>query len=252
MNSWFVVMVLLVDVTMPVVASANQGILLLAHNGTPEWNAQVKDLAVRVNAQKPIEVAFGTPTRSTVAMAVDRLAMRGASEVVAVPFFLSAAVSPDALMGHAIPVKTALAEAPDSPLSQIVVSRAQEISQAGTAEVLVVFGYSSEDAGTPWAIDLAPLGRRLNQIRQFGSILTVAKPRGLTDAEQQQVRRALDRQVASSRRILVVPLIMRSTGTDPAIERTLEGFQFRIAKGAVISDDRMAEWIVSQSGTLAR
>jgi sirohydrochlorin ferrochelatase len=249
MKRWFVVIILLVGLAMPVVALANQGILLLAHNGTPDWNAQVNDLVTKVNAQKPVEVAFGTPTRSTVAPAVDRLAKRGATEVVAVPFFLSAAVSPEDLTGHAIPVRTGPAAAQDPLFSEIILSRAEEIGQRGSGEVLIVIGYGSDDAGRPWVIDLEPSARRLNQTRRFASILTVAKPAGLTEAEQQQIRLSLQRQVAGSRPILVVPVMKSPGGTDPAIEQTLEGFTFRTAKGGVISDDRVVEWIVSQTAT---
>src|SRR5688500_19669697 len=37
-------------------ASADTGVLLLAHGGQAEWNARVKALAAKVNATKPTEV----------------------------------------------------------------------------------------------------------------------------------------------------------------------------------------------------
>jgi sirohydrochlorin ferrochelatase len=252
MNTRLVVITLLVGLVIPAITFANQGILLLAHNGTPDWNAQVNDLAAKVNARKPVEVAFGTPTRSIVAPAVDRLAKRGATEVVAVPFFLSAAVSPEDLTGHAIPVRIAPAAAHDPLFSEIILSRAEEISQQPTGEVLVVIGYGSDDAGRPWVIDLAPSALRLNQTRRFASILTVAKPADRTEAEQQQIRLSLEWQVAAGRPILVVPVMKSPSGTDPAIEQTLQGFTYRTAKGGVISDDRVAEWLANQTATSVR
>lgn len=243
---------LIVDLALPGVAFANQGILLLAHNGTRDWNAQVKELTAKVNAQKPAEVAFGTPTRSTVAAAVDRLAKRGATEVVAVPFFLSAAVPAEDLTGHAIPVRLGPPAAQEPLLSEIILSRAQEISQDGTGEVLVVIGYGSDDAGRPWEIDLAPSARRLNQTRRFASILTVANSAGRTEAEQQQIRLSLERQVAAGRPILVVPVMKSPGGSDSAIEQTLQGFTYRTAKGGVISDHRVVEWLANQTPTAVR
>ena len=56
---------------------ADAGILLLAHGGSAEWNAGVSELAARVDAHKPTEVAFGMASRATIQAAVDRLAARG-------------------------------------------------------------------------------------------------------------------------------------------------------------------------------
>ncbi|MCA1561172.1 MAG: hypothetical protein LC753_17875 [Acidobacteria bacterium] len=65
------------------------GILLLAHGGSAEWNAHVTKLAEQVDRAKPTEVAFGMATRANIQAAVDRLRARGATEIVAVPLFVS-------------------------------------------------------------------------------------------------------------------------------------------------------------------
>ncbi len=70
-------------------AHADPGILLLAHGGGPEWNARVTALAAEVNRTRPTEVAFGMATRATLQDGVERLVKRGATEVVAVPLFVS-------------------------------------------------------------------------------------------------------------------------------------------------------------------
>ena len=65
------------------------GVLLLAHGGQPQWNERVLELAAKVNATLPTEVAFGMATRSSIQGAIDRLTTRGATEVIAVPLFVS-------------------------------------------------------------------------------------------------------------------------------------------------------------------
>lgn len=70
-------------------ASAETGILLLAHGGSAEWNARVNELAATVDKTRPTEVAFGMATRANLQRAIDRLAARGVSEIVAVPLFIS-------------------------------------------------------------------------------------------------------------------------------------------------------------------
>src|SRR5688500_16647113 len=67
----------------------SRGILLLAHGGGAEWNAHVTDLAATVDRTVPTEVAFGMATRANIQRAVDRLVARGASEITAVPLFVS-------------------------------------------------------------------------------------------------------------------------------------------------------------------
>src|SRR5262245_58863102 len=52
---------------------ADPGILLLAHGGSPEWNARVTELAAQVNKTRPTEVAFGMATRATMQAGIDRL-----------------------------------------------------------------------------------------------------------------------------------------------------------------------------------
>lgn len=70
-------------------AQSTVGVLLLAHGGQPEWNQRVVDVARRVDATHPTEVAFGMATRATIQAGVDRLIARGAKEIVAVPLFIS-------------------------------------------------------------------------------------------------------------------------------------------------------------------
>ena len=66
-----------------------QGILLLAHGGRDDWNRQVLELASQVDSTLPVEVAFGMANKRMIQDAVDRLAERDISGIVAVPLFIS-------------------------------------------------------------------------------------------------------------------------------------------------------------------
>lgn len=65
------------------------GVLLLAHGGSPDWNAQITKLAADVDRTHPTEVAFGMASRASLQSAVDRLVARGVTGIVAVPLFVS-------------------------------------------------------------------------------------------------------------------------------------------------------------------
>ena len=66
-----------------------QGVLLLAHGGRDDWNREVLELASQVDSTLPVEVAFGMANKRTIRDAVDRLAERDVTEIVAVPLFVS-------------------------------------------------------------------------------------------------------------------------------------------------------------------
>jgi hypothetical protein len=66
-----------------------EGILLLAHGGSADWNQRVLALAATIDRTQPIEVAFGMASRQAMQAAVDKLVARGATSIVAVPMFVS-------------------------------------------------------------------------------------------------------------------------------------------------------------------
>ena len=61
----------------------------MAHGGSRGWNDHVRDLATRVSACAPAEVAFGMATRSTLQAAAAQLESKGVRQIVAVPLFVS-------------------------------------------------------------------------------------------------------------------------------------------------------------------
>ena len=65
------------------------GILLLAHGGSAQWNERVNAVAAAADQSQPTEVAFGMASRASIQGAIDKLAARGVTEVVAVPLFVS-------------------------------------------------------------------------------------------------------------------------------------------------------------------
>ena len=69
--------------------SAKVGVLLLAHGGRAEWNERVTEVAKTVDVSAPTAVAFGMASRASIQRAVDQLASRGVTEIVAVPLFVS-------------------------------------------------------------------------------------------------------------------------------------------------------------------
>jgi len=70
-------------------ASNKTGILILAHGGDKNWNAEVEKGADSLRKTHPVEVAFGMASKRTIQPAVDALVKSGVEEIVAVPLFIS-------------------------------------------------------------------------------------------------------------------------------------------------------------------
>ena len=226
-------------------ARVSQGILILAPNGPSEWNAQVKDLAAKVDAERPVEIVLDIPSRETIGSAVDRLAKRGATEVVAVQLFLSTPVPLEQVTGHAVPVRLLPPIDDDPVLAEMLLNDAARISRNPAEEVLVLVGYGSGQSANSWAINLAPSARRLNQLRRFASIVTIPGPDTITEPDIRQVRLLLDRQIAIGRRVLVLPMVVRET-PDPRLTEELQGLSYELAKVGVMSDENLVRWLATR------
>ena len=280
-------------------ALAEPGILLLAHGGSAEWNGLVTDLATKVNATRPTEIAFGMAARASIQSAADRLVTRGVTEIVAVPLFVSSwssvitsteyllglrAQAPAALAiyakmnhapaatagaaGHAdhdaaadgtapikVPVPVRMTPAlNDHPIvSDILSSRAREISRDVAKEALIVVahGPSEEEDNRRWLADMAALSARIRQATAFAAIdyLTLRDdaPKPIRDAATAQLRGIVQRELAAGRRVLIVPLLIAFGGIERGLRDRLDGLPYTMATSALVPDDRLAAWVLAMS-----
>lgn len=70
-------------------SAGSYGVLLLAHGGGAQWNAEAARIARSLSRQAPTELALGMADRDEIQAALERLAARRVSKVVAVPLFIS-------------------------------------------------------------------------------------------------------------------------------------------------------------------
>jgi sirohydrochlorin cobaltochelatase len=184
-----------------------RGVLLLAHGGSVEWNDQITSLAAQVNRTMPTEVAFGMATRAAIQAGVDRLVSRGASEIVAVPLFISswssvitstefllgqrseapAALAAFAKMSHGdhaqhgdgttpikspVPVRMTRALNDHAAVADILTSRARSIGTDPSQEsvVIVAHGPNSDGENRQWLADMGSLADQMASAERFASI----------------------------------------------------------------------------------
>lgn len=70
---------------------SNLGILVMAHGGSPEWDAAVDTAVQEISERFPVEIAFGMAKRETLQDATRALEERGVARIAVVRLFISAA-----------------------------------------------------------------------------------------------------------------------------------------------------------------
>ena len=285
----------------PGIADA-QGILLLAHGGRADWNREVLALADRVDSSVPIEVAFGMASKRTIQDALDRLAERDVTSVVAVPLFISSHSSvmraTEYLLGtrdEAPPQMEAFGnmaarmaarmasrrgseeEAADDPrfdwttpvettipitvgraldshaiVAEILLSRALDVSETPEDEVVVVVahGPSSEEDNELWLGNMGILVKTMRRRTDFRHIehLTVRDDASepVRGQATEELRAVVEGDVDEGKSVLIVPLLLSYGGIETGIRERLEGLPYRMARQALLPDERLAEWVLLQ------
>lgn len=69
--------------------SSAVGVLVMAHGGAPDWNQTVEDAVKPLQAELPLEVAFGMADPATIQEAVTRLEAQGVGRIAVVRLFIS-------------------------------------------------------------------------------------------------------------------------------------------------------------------
>lgn len=232
--------------------------------------------------------------KRTIEDALDRLAERNISNVVAVPLFVSShssvmrateyllgsrsdappemeafgrmaarrhaagAEADDDFDWHA-PIETTLPISLTSALdghalvADILVSRALEVSQAPEDEVVVVVahGPSSEEDNARWLENMQVLADEMRQRTRFSRIehLTVRDDARTPVREKAAAdfRAVVERATQEDKTVLIVPLLLVYGGIETGIRERLEGLEYRMANQALLPDDRLAEWILTQA-----
>ncbi|MBS1806591.1 MAG: hypothetical protein JST84_00195 [Acidobacteria bacterium] len=270
--------------------SGKPGVLILAHGGNADWNNEVNKLAQATDKTYPSEVAFGMATKGNIEAAIHRLVSRGVSEIVAVPLFVSphssvvtstqyllgvisdapADLAIFARMSHGhgggeyaahstdptkpidlpVPVHMTAALGRHLLVAQILLARAQTISQKPSQEtvVLVAHGPVPDEENKKWLADMAVLAEQMKRSSSFRDIryLTVRDdaPAPIRDQATAELRQLITSIKAENRRALVVPLLLSYGGIERGIKKRLEGLDYTLPNQALLPDERLTEWVL--------
>jgi len=258
-----------------------------------------KRLAKTVDVATPTEVAFGMASRASIQRAVDQLASRGVTQVIAVPLFVSShssvITSTEYLLGlradapkdlalfakmdhssHGAPAADHSAHAahapaadPASPIATslpirmtpalnrhpligaIVADRARSISVTPQTEAVIVVAHGPvpDEDNRRWLDDMAVLAEQTRKSAPYASVdyMTVRDDAGpaMREAATRELRDKVQAQVASGRKVLIVPHLMSFGGIEQGIRKRLEGLDYTMTTQALMPDERIVKWVLA-------
>lgn len=137
-------------------------------------------------------------------------------------------------------------------VAEILISRAQDVSEAPEDEVvvLVAHGPSSAEDNELWLENMGILVEAMRSRTGFSRIdyLTVRDDASEPVKEQatEELRAVVEGAVDDGKSVLIVPLLLSYGGIEAGIRERLDGLPYRMARQALLPDERLSEWVLMQ------
>ena len=153
----------------------------------------------------------------------------------------------------AIPISVTMALDGHALVAEILLSRAAEVSQTPEEEVvvLVAHGPSSGEDNALWLENMSTLVEQMRPHTRFSRIehLTVRDDASdpVRDQATAELRTLVEDVVEEGKTVLIVPLLLSYGGIEVGIRRRLEGLPYRMARQALLPDERLSEWVLMQA-----
>ncbi len=262
--------------------ASDYGVLVMAHGGSPAWNADVLAAVQPLRETYPLEVAFGMADPATLQAAVARLEARGARRIGVVRLFVSGESFLDRTRhilgltagapappthahgrgGHSMALwqidtdsefalsTEGLADAPE--MGDVLADRARGLSTNATREEVLILahGPGDDDENERW---IAALDRRADAVR---GALPFADVRVATLREDWPEKRAqAEAEVrayiaaAARRGHIAIVIPFRVSGFGDYVE-VLEGLDYSADGRGLIPHEALTRWIERQAREL--
>ena len=137
-------------------------------------------------------------------------------------------------------------------VAEILISRALDVSEVPDDEVVVVVahGPSSEADNELWLGNMGILVDEMRSRTGFSRIehLTVRDDASepIRERATEELRAAVEAAIEGGNSVVIVPLLLSYGGIEVGIRRRLEGLSYRMARQALLPDERLAEWVLMQ------
>ncbi len=137
-------------------------------------------------------------------------------------------------------------------VGEILLSRALDVSEASEDEIVVIVahGPSSEEDNELWLGNMSILVETMRGRTDFSRIehLTVRDDASepVRDQATEELRAVVEGAVDEGKSVLIVPLLLSYGGIETGIRERLDGLPYRMARQALLPDERLSEWVLLQ------
>ena len=135
-------------------------------------------------------------------------------------------------------------------VAEVLLSRAQSISQHPSHEAVVVVAHGpvSDEENARWLADMGALVGIMRRASSFKQIecLTVRDdaPEPIRSQATAELRAVVERAAQQGNKVLVVPLLISYGGIEEGIQKRLEGLSYVMSPQALLPDGRLADWVI--------
>jgi len=136
-------------------------------------------------------------------------------------------------------------------IGAIAADRARSISTAPEKEavILVAHGPVPDEDNRRWLEDMAVLAEHTRKSAAYASVdyMTVRDDAGpaMREAATRELRDKVQAQIASGRKVLIVPHLMSFGGIEQGIRKRLEGLDYTMTTQALMPDERIISWVMA-------
>ena len=137
-------------------------------------------------------------------------------------------------------------------VAEILISRALDVSESPKDEVAVVVAHGPSSAADNelWLGNMGILVDEMSGRTGFSRIehLTVRDDASEPIREQatEELRAVVEAAIEDGKAAVIVPLLLSYGGIEVGIRRRLEGLSYRMARQALLPDERLSEWVLLQ------
>lgn len=255
------------------------GVLVMAHGGGPAWNGAVEGMLAPLQAEYPLEIAFGMADAASMQAAVTRLEQRGVRKIAVVRLFISGESwyerteqilgvragaperdpnSHDGHSGHSMALwrietvsqfavsAEGLADAPE--MGAVLAERARALSQAPQRESVLILAHGPEDddENAQW---LRLIDARADAVREALPFRRVVVETLREDwpekraASEARIRAFVQEAAQADGRAIVIPY--RVSGFGP-YARVLDGLEYASDGQGLIPSAAVEQWVRRQ------
>ena len=264
------------------------GVLVMAHGGTPEWDAAIAESTTRLADEVPTAIAYGMADPATLAQALESLRTEGVERVAVVRMFVSgdsfvqqteyllglsdvqptffmpshgsrggghaaAPAGPPQPIAHGLVVATHVDGLVDGEEThRIFAERARALSLDPSSEsvLLIAHGMGDPQENDELLAAMEGIERAVGET-PFHTVRSATLREDWPPAREiaeREIRAFVESENSSGRRVLVVPV--RLSGFGPYAE-VLEGLEYERAE-ALLPHDDVADWLRRTAAGIAR